>query len=521
MMMKKLFALALALTATAAQAEWKEASSTHFVVYGEGGDETVRDSAEKLEKFYHVLGVLTGLKDVPAARKVKVYLFRTTEEVQDTLPVPAGGVAGYYSTTIRGPFAVMPRMKTGGEFGLKAQQVLFHELTHHFMFQYFPVAYPTWYQEGFADFTGTIDIQKNDVVSLGGIVENRFLVLRNRNWLPLDKLLTAQSYFDVGENVLSLYSEGWLLVHYLKMHPGREGQLEKYLNGIASGMSYKDAMNAAFGPGAKQLDEELRAYSHLTKYPALDLPFKKMDTGPIAVRSLSPAEDALIRYDISISSGILKTKVARFAQDVKAAAERFPNDPYALKIETEALRLAGDTAGATAAADRWLAVRPGDALAMMEKGALQVDALAAAHSRDAASWNAARQLILEANRKAPREPQIMEAYYDSFAKAGELPPAGAQNALFKALELLPKDNELRYRVALDFERRGMIEEAIAVIKPTAFEAHNPDQDDPKKREEREKLEERYRRAGTEKHENARQMLTRLEQKLKQGGSKPS
>ena len=38
------------------------------------------------------------------------------------------------------------------------------------------------------------------------------------------------------------------------------------------------------------------------------------------------------------------------------------------------------------------------------------------------------------------------------------------------MELAPSDDELRYKVALDFERRDMIPEAIAIIRPLAYPA---------------------------------------------------
>ena len=46
-----------------------------------------------------------------------------------------------------------------------------------------------------------------------------------------------------------------------------------------------------------------------------------------------------------------------------------------------------------------------------------------------------------------------------------VPPDGAQTALYTAMELAPSDGELRYKVALDFEQRDMIREAIAIIRP--------------------------------------------------------
>ena len=88
------------------------------------------------------------------------------------------------------------------------------------------------------------------------------------------------------------------------------------------------------------------------------------------------------------------------------------------------------------------------------------------------------------------------------------------------MELAPSDDDLRYRVAADFEARGMIEEALAIIRPLAFTL--PARESAKKKREREKLEDKYREAGREKRETARELFDRLQTKLaEKKAGKPS
>ena len=68
-----------------------------------------------------------------------------------------------------------------------------------------------------------------------------------------------------------------------------------------------------------------------------------------------------------------------------------------------------------------------------------------------------RRRLVQANKAAPDQPRILSAYYDTYARRGALPPESAQNALYHAFEILPQDEELRGRVAADFEARGMTE----------------------------------------------------------------
>ena len=507
-MLRILFPLLALIFAGTAQAEWREARSKHFFVYSAGSEKSLRKATEDLEKYFFMLRFVTQVPDRPTPIPIKIYLMRNTAAVAETMGGGAGGVAGYYSASPRGPIAVGIRTDTGGEYGLSAQEVLFHELAHHFMFQYFPAAYPPWYSEGFADYYGSARILDKDVIEVGRPVDNRYLSFRGNNWLPVGRLLTAKSYADVSGRIDLLYSQGWLLTHYLSMQKKRAGQLKQYLAAINAGVSYAEARDRAFGKDAKALNGELHSYAGSSRLMALSLPFKPIDVGDIATRALTSTEEALINYDIQLGRGIRRSEARAFGQAVENASKRFPDEPHALRLRVEAHRAAGDHAAAKTALDRWLALRPNDALALMHRGELAIDSLANAKSTDAAAWQAARAYLLAANRNAPKTPQILVAYYDSFLRRGELPPSGAQNGIMMAFDMVPQDDNLRQMVAADFEARGMIDEAIAVITPSAVQLHAGGDPDKMKRDAERR--EKYREVGDRRTETAQEMLTRLQ-----------
>jgi hypothetical protein len=248
---------------------------------------------------------------------------------------------------------------------------------------------------------------------------------------------------------------------------------------------------------------------------ALRLPFKPIDVGPIAVRDVSAAEDALMKHDITLGAGVLRRNAAKFAAIVRSDAAQFPDDPDALRILVEAERAAGNNGAAALAVDRWLVAQPNAPLALMHKAQLQLEALRATGERSEAQWDTARKLILAANKAAPTNPEILMAYYDSFLAQGALPPAGAQNALVRAFDLVPQDDFLRHKVAADYESRGMIDDAIAIIRPAAFALH-AESDDPKRRQ-KEEAREKNRAIGNYRTETAREMLERLDKKLAEKG----
>jgi tetratricopeptide (TPR) repeat protein len=508
----------LAFIPAAANAEWKEATTTNFVVYSEGGEAQLREFATKLEKFNFVLRAYHGVTAPPSPIKLKVYLLPNTAAVGKM--AGGDGVAGYYISRARGLMMVGSRSRPKGSVNARngpdyvdidSESVLLHEYTHHFMYQYFPATYPTWYSEGFAEFWGATNILPNDVVEVGQPVNYRYGSFEMNRWLPVRKLLTAQSYADVPELDL-LYAEGWLLVRSAFEDPKQRKQLQAYLRAINGGASYEQAMKGAFDDvGA--LDRKLYDYAGKSRFQVMSLPFKKIEVGPIAVRSATPAEDSMMELAIELGQGILKRDAAEFAGKVRGAAGRFPADPFALALLSEAERLAGNRDAAAAAADRLLAAAPEDSRGLLQKALAEMDRLKSESSRDPKSWNSARQYLVRASKVAPNDPLVLEAYYDSYAGQGIVPPEPAQAALYKAHELAPSDGDLRYKLAHDFEKRDMIREAIAIIRPVAFVLPHRKGESAREKKRREEREEKYRGAGEVKRETAREMLARLEGKL--------
>jgi tetratricopeptide (TPR) repeat protein len=495
------------LVGASAQAKWKEATSNHFIVYSAGSEQEIRDFTTKLEKFDFVLRAYHGVKAPHSPVKLKVYLLPNISAVEKA--AGSEGVAGYYVTDARGLMMVGTRDDRRSA-RLSAESILLHEYTHHFMFQYFPAAYPTWYSEGFAEFWGAVDFLDKDVVEIGLPADHRFGSFWGNRWVTAGQLLGAQSYADVPEVDL-LYAEGWLLVRYAFENTARQKQLQAYLKSINEGRSYGDSARLAFGDIGK-LNSELFDYAGRGKFQVIRLPFKKIEPGPIAIRELSGAEDGMIEYDIRLGQGIRKSEAAQFAARVNKAAEAYPDDPHALALIAETERLAGNYAKADQAAERLLTIKPDSINGLLQKGLTGIARMKAATSRDAGAAGMARAPLEKAMKLAPQNPLVLEAYYSSFQAEGIIPPDEAQNALYTAMELAPSDEDLRYKVAADFELRGMVPQAIAIIRPMAYEQKA--EESARERKRREALQEKYREAGNDKRETAREMLVRLQAKLK-------
>ena len=507
-MFRKFLAAAALLASTAASAATWQATSKHFVVHKEGTEQEARALAIKLEKFHAIMRVLTGVKEEKPALKLRLFMLKNSDEVNALLPGGGGNALGFYSSDIRGPYAVMNSMNDG----IDSQTVLFHELSHHFMYQYRPATYPVWYTEGFADYHGTIKIGEGDQVTVGDIVPDRYRTLGYGGWVPIKKVLAAHSYADL-EEVTHIYAEGWLLTHFLSTDVRRKGQLAAYLKAINAGQSYLDAAKV-FGDLDK-LNSELTAYATKSALKTSTYKFKPIDPGTITARQLRADESALLASEAQLSVGVLKRDVGGFADRVVKLAGRYPNSPHALRVQTDALLMAERNEAARDTAARFMAAAPQDPLAATMKATADLRLLAAAKSTDAAAWTAAREPLRQAMLAAPRDPWVLKAFYDSYDLQGKLPPPVAWRALNDAYALLPRNSELGYAVARDYERRGMIDDAIAEISVFAYQSK--DEESAKERAKRAKQREKYRMAGDDSTESARDMLARL---LKLKGGKP-
>ena len=210
------------------------------------------------------------------------------------------------------------------------------------------------------------------------------------------------------------------------------------------------------------------------RFNVVRLPFRTIDVGPIDVRTLGPAEQALLEQEIKLSQGVSAARGGRRSPaTVRAIAARFPDDPFALGAADR-----GRVAGRQPRRRRWppptgcSRSTPNHARALMPRASSRSPPCARpALDRRGGLGRGARSSLDP--RRSARRPTIRSCSRPITTASplqGVLPPEDAQNALYTAMELAPSDGELRYKLARDFERRNMIPEAIAIIRPSAYPA---------------------------------------------------
>ncbi|HEX8061839.1 MAG TPA: hypothetical protein VF535_01345 [Allosphingosinicella sp.] len=460
-------------TPGAAWAEWREASSKHFLVYSEGSAQSLREFATKLEKFDKAMRLRLGFadEDLGPGNRVTVFVVDDMAAVQRLGRARGSGIAGFYSGRAGGSIAVVPRINgSGARNELDPAIILLHEYSHHMMLQSATAAYPAWFREGFAEFYSTAKFEKDGSMGFGAAANHRAWSLVGMSPLPIEVLFDpTRRKLSQEEWVATIYGRGWLLTHYLTFDRARSGQLAAYLNAINSGKGSLEAAKSVFGD-LKVLDRELKTYLNRRMIPYLPVKAELLAVQPVAVRTLRPGESAIMDLWMRSQVGVTKEDAARVAQDMRKAASPWPDDPAVQAALAEAEYDAGDLAAADSAATRAIAADPKNINGLIYRARIALDRAAAAKG-DEAAWKAVRRLIGQANRADPNHPEPLILYYRSFREQGIAPTKLAVEGLLQAFALAPQDTGLRMNAARQLLVDGKAAEARRALAPIAFDPH--------------------------------------------------
>ena len=487
--LKGLVGAAILCAGTSANAEWRRYETQHFIIYSEAGDAKATERATKLEKIDGLMRMATGLSSEVQPVKVRIYELADNSQVEAALGPDSEGVAGFYASNVLGPFAVTLRRIIDGE-DMSPDIVLHHEYAHHFMLQYFPADYPTWYSEGFAELIGASKILDDGRVAYGFPAKYRGGFIGGE-WVPVSDILATPV-----EKVppYDVYGQGWVMTHFFTFTKGRSQQLRQYLAALQAGRSRADAAKAFGDLESLDRDAHLYVLKGSFDYKPVDVKIEQ----PVVERvtTVGPAEAALIPetvafkdYDVRLvkkesdREQELKHRAALLDR-IRTKAARYPNDPYALYLLAEAENLSGNSTAAQAAVDRLLSIDPNNVHGLVRKSLLLSDAAAKLSGQGRLDTAAeARALAVKANKTDADEPLTYVAYYQSYHSAGLKAPQDALGALEGALDKLPDNTQVRRTLVEEYASQKRWEDAIMTLEPIANESH----DSPLRAEARERM----------------------------------
>jgi tetratricopeptide (TPR) repeat protein len=473
----KIFALVLlASLPAAAQAEWWQARTEHFIIYSESSARDAEAFAARLERFDMALRSLQNISAEPIqSDSQRLTIFRRGNVEYIGRLYGAQGVAGFYIPRIGGSVAFTPARKEGADLisyrrdsrtDLDPQSVLFHEYAHHFMFQHFSAAYPQWYVEGFAETAATIDLQEGGSFHLGNPPQYRVSELLQP--LTSAKRMLTNTRPPTAELFYSYYSLGWLLNHYLTFEPSRQGQLKQYLRLINAGTAPPEAARKAFGD-LDVLDRDLARYRNNRPLPGALVKPSFYEPPAVTMRKLGADEEAIVRVALRSKRGVNRKAADEVAGEARSVAAKYPSS-YPVQIAlAEAEFDDRKYDAAEAAANRALALSPKSAEAMLYIGRAHLER--AKEKKDKALFETARKWFEKAHVADREHAEPLFYNYLTYHDAGLSPPKTAVTALERAFDIAPFAGEIRLVLALQLlvETEGKL--ARTVLTPLAIGAH--------------------------------------------------
>jgi tetratricopeptide (TPR) repeat protein len=469
-----LVGIALAAFVSTARAEWLEASSDHFVIYGDQSAEAIQQFAERLERYHAVMSYVNGAKQTKPSpsNRVRIFAVANGKAVRKVLGTKERSLMGVYIPRAGGSVALIPKLEKASMHDLSGESVLYHEYAHHFMRAVLtPRAFPRWFTEGFAEFYANPKFNKDGTISVGAPPYYRAAELRYARVVPIRTMLS----FDGGDNrsrFNAFYGQSWVLFHYLQMEPERNGQLIRYQALLASGKPALAAAETAFGDLGK-LVIDMESYMRRRMLAVRVIDGKALETGPIAIRKLRVGEAAMMPTIIESKVGVNAEEARALVPVARKIATTYPDDPAVLSALAEAEFDAGNDDAAIAAADQALAIDPTQINAHVQKGyALARKARSGAPA--SSSWKDVRAQFVKANAVENDHPIPLIYFYLSYKQAGVKPTQNAIDGLEWALKLAPYDPSLRWLVAQQMVDDERLSDAIITLGPLAYSPHPSD-----------------------------------------------
>jgi Flp pilus assembly protein TadD len=338
------------------------------------------------------------------------------------------------------------------------------------MMQYYPIAYPRWYVEGFAEFVMTADIRPQQI-TYGTYNRVRAAWLGDRRaWLPYEQILFGLPDGAGAEDLARFYAQSWLLVHYLFSNDERRDAFRRYLTALRRNEDPRQAFAASFGMDARGLDRALRDYSEGFTYLRIARPAERPPI-PIAITRLPRSADDLLLHQAAIRRG---GQSPERQQEILAAVRRSARthgDSFSKRLLAQAEILYGDPAAADPLLDALLAEAPNDAELLYFKGMRHLVAGRADAERRREHFREARTWFARAHRADSNHFPTLYRYAESYSTEPGFVSENTANILMLATELAPQVQEIRLNAAQILLVREQFEEAEALLAPIVSSAH--------------------------------------------------
>jgi tetratricopeptide (TPR) repeat protein len=251
---------------------WTSVRSRNFLLVGNASEKDIRQVGVRLEQFRDALSrFFASGGSAQTLVPTTVLVFRSDESYSPFKPIyegTASNVAGYFQSS---PDLNYITLTIDGNTA-RPYATVFHEYMHLFVEGNLR-GLPLCLNEGLAEYFSTFDLSEGGrKVTLGKSNDYHLKILRSREWLPMEELLTADSkspaYNEHDKRAL-FYAQSWALAHYLML--GRDGARQadfyRFVELMAEGTPMGDTFKQVFQQEPAAIERELKEYVKRDKRP--------------------------------------------------------------------------------------------------------------------------------------------------------------------------------------------------------------------------------------------------------------
>ncbi len=294
---------------------WVAVRSPNFSVVTDAGEKRGREVALRFEQMRSVFSALMTKANVNIPIPLQIVAFRNSKELRQFAPLFHGKpteVAGLFQGGEDRSF-IMLDMSVENPYS-----VVFHEYAHQLMNGMLKSQLPPWFEEGFAEFFSTIEVDSKNA-RVGKIPEQTYQIMQQGEMKISDLFRVrqnSQTYNESGDRRTVFYAESSMVVHYIydnQLIPKIMQYFELVLN---KNVSVEDALQQSLGMSPTQFDKVLSNYIRSGQFKYFQLPLPAIEGSGYTATPISATDSQAILADIHLHSGDYQEKAITEFQEI-------------------------------------------------------------------------------------------------------------------------------------------------------------------------------------------------------------
>lgn len=444
--------------------KWIQIETPNFIIASQLNEKKTRKLAEGLENFRKVVAIFTNMGQLEESA-VPTYITVFDGKFNKELGFNRD-VAGVFIPHFRSNNVVV-----FSTHALPDLQVIQHEYVHFLVRNHSSLEYPTWYDEGLAEFLATSRV-KNGKLSYGGISENRWYWLQQLPWKSYKWLLNVSDTSTLRRNdSIMYYAQAWALMHFMQF--GRKDkdfqvQTMSYLLLKKQGVEPVPAFEQAYELTATTLKRKIQRYLTRIKYYKVGFPQAYISTDA-KVSPLAPDTVATRIGTLCLINGEYENAGRYFA----AALDINPKNTSAIAGMGDVHKFTDEYELAESFFQQAIELEPDNVLNQLDYGEYFYDRAvkeeSISHKKE---WfDRSRQFFRKSLELDKSNPEALTMYARSYLATGERIDI-ALDKLHMAHKYLPSNPDIKLSLAETYIMMGFTADAKKLLRTVMAWSHN-------------------------------------------------